>query len=461
MGTWKWKLRWKTPPPSEDRRFLLLSILIGLFTGLLVVCFHITIDYLYWIALGPNRRGLFVTLLAPPLGATAASALVLLVFRAARGSGVNQTKAAVHLNDGLIPPNTVAGKFLACSISIGTGTSLGPEEPALQMGAGVASLLGQRLRMSLESMRMIAPVGAAAGIAAAFNTPITAVLFVMEEVVAGWRSGVLGSIVLAAVSASVVVRSFLGDEPLFGIPPFRLAHPAELLIYAAIGVAGGALSAVFIKLVFLLRHGLAKLPEWSRFVQPGGAGVLVGVAGIWAPEVMGAGYAAIDSALHDQFPWNMLLMLGLLKILVTLICFSAGIPGGMFAPTLFAGAMIGGGLGALARMYFPFPVSASSAYVLVGMGTFFAGVFRAPMTSIFMVFEVSATYVIIVPVMIANTISYLVSRQFQPTAFFEMLAREEGLALPSPEEILHGRPRPAKDDEAAPAPSSGSGPDGT
>lgn len=430
MKAWKWKVRWKAPQATESQRFLLLSILIGVFAGLLVVCFHIAIDYLYWIALGPNRRGFFVTLLAPPLGATVAAALVLLVFRAARGSAVNQTRAAVHLNGGIIPFNAVAGKFLGCSISIGTGSSLGPEDPALQMGAGIASLLGQRFRLSLESMRMIAPVGAAAGIAAAFNTPITAVLFVMEEIVAGWRSSVLGSILLSAVSASVVVRGFLGDEPLFGVPPFRLKHPSELLVYAVIGAAGGVLSAFFIKLVFPLRNALAKLPEWSKFVQPGVAGVLVGMIGITAPEVMGTGYVAIDSALHDQFPWNVLLLLGLLKILATLVCFVAGIPGGLFAPALFAGAMTGGGLGGLAMLYWPFPTSPSSAYVLVGMGTFFAGLFRAPMSSIFMVFELSGSYVIMAPVMIANTIAYLISRHFQPAGFFDLLAREEGLALP-------------------------------
>ena len=160
----------------------------------------------------------------------------------------------------------------------------------------------------------------------------------------------------------------------------------------------------------------------------------VGFIGLFVPEVMGAGYDAIDFALHGRFPWDMLLLLGGAKMLATLLCFSAGVPGGMFAPTLFVGAMIGGGLGGLAQHYLPFPSSAAGAYVLVGMGVFFSGVFRAPMTSIFMVFEVSASYVIILPVMIANTISYFISRSLHPVPFFTMLARQEGVDLPSAEE---------------------------
>ena len=428
---------------GEAERFLLLAILIGLFAGLLVVCFHIAIDFLSWTSIGAiTTRFRYGRLAAPAIGALVSSVLVLKVFRAAQGSGVNQTKAALYISDGHVPASTILGKFIACSISIGSGNSLGPEDPSLQMGAGVASLLGRVFRLERDSMRMIAPVGAAAGIAAAFNTPIAGVLFVMEEIIAAWNGAVVGSILLAAVSAVVVERWFLGNEPLFRVPSFELTHPSELLVYALLGICGGVLSAAFAKLIQLLRHWLETLPPWTRYVQPVIAGLIVGVVGLWLPQVMGAGYDAIDNALHDQFLWRMLLLLGAAKMLVTLVCFSSGIPGGMFAPTLFTGAMIGGGLGALAHLYWPAPVSPASAYVLVGMGTFFAGVFRAPMTSIFMVFEMSASYVIILPVAIASTASYFISRQLQQVPFFTMLARQEGLDLPSAEErravpVLH------------------------
>ena len=186
---------------SEGQRFLLLAILIGIFAGLLVVCFHIAIDFLSWYSLGAlSGRYRFGRLISPTLGALVATWLATRVFPAARGSGVNQTKAALYISDGMVPASTVAGKFLACSIAIGTGNSLGPEDPSLQMGAGVASLLGRMFHLGRKNMRLIAPVGAAAGIAAAFNTPITGVIFVMEEVVASWNASVVGSIVLSAVS---------------------------------------------------------------------------------------------------------------------------------------------------------------------------------------------------------------------------------------------------------------------
>lgn len=420
---------------NETQRFLLLAILIGLFAGMMVVCFHIAIDFISWSSLGALAgRFRFGRLIAPTLGALAATVLATRVFPSARGSGVNQTKAALYISDGVVPFSTVGGKFLACSISIGTGNSLGPEDPSLQMGAGVASLLGRMFHLGRKQMRLVAPVGAAAGIAAAFNTPISGVLFVMEEVMGAWNAEALGSIVLAAVSAVVVMRWFLGNEPLFRVPAFELLHPSELLVYALIGVIGGLCSALFITLIERVRARLEKLPHRTELVQALAAGLFVGAAGLWLPQVMGAGYDAIDFALHDHFPWTLLLLLGGAKMLVTLCGFSSGVPGGMFAPALFTGAMIGGGLGGLAHHYWPFPTSSASAYVLVGMGTFFAGVFRAPMTSIFMVFEVSATYVIILPVMVANTIAYLISRRLHPTPFFTMLARQEGIDLPSAEE---------------------------
>jgi CIC family chloride channel protein len=419
---------------SETQRFLLLSILIGLFAGLVVVCFHVAIERLAWAALGvPPASRRAAALLSPLLGAGLSGLLVRFVFRSAAGSGVNHTKSAIYISDGHIPPGAVAGKFLACSVSIGSGNPLGPEDPALQMGAGLASLLGRAFRLTRDHMRHIAPVGAAAGLAAAFNTPITAVLFVIEEIVAGWNAGVLGSIVLAAVSAVVVARSFLGDQPLFRVPEFTLTHPSELLIYAGIGVLGGLLGAVHARTLTRLRARMLAMSRAARILQPFAAGLVVGACGLAVPEILGAGYPAIDGALHGEFEWPWLFAFAGLKAALVAVAFAAGTPGGLFAPTLFVGAMLGGGVGALAHAYWPAPTSEASAYVLVGMGTFFAAVFRTPMTSIFMVFEVSATYAIIAPVMIANTLAYLVSRTLQHQGVFDIVAQQDGTPLPSPE----------------------------
>jgi chloride channel protein, CIC family len=428
-------LQFRLPSLNETQRFLLLSMLIGSFSGLVVVCFHIAIETANWRLLGVfGESSWYSRVITPAFGAFAAFLLVKHVFPRARGSGVNYTKAALYVSDGHVPFSTVVGKFTACSLSIGSGNPLGPEDPALQMGSGIASLFGRLFKLRREISRLIAPVGAAAGIAAAFNTPITAVLFVIEEVLAGWNAGVLGSIVLSAVSAVVVSRLFLGNEPLFSVPEFQLTHPSELLVYAVIGVVGGLLSVLFVRLISYIHHVQPALPTSVLRYRPLLAGLIVGFAGLLVPEVLGAGYETIDSALHEQFLWGELLSMASVKMLLTLICFSAGVPGGMFAPTLFTGAMAGGGIGALASQFWPFPTSSPSAYVLVGMGTYFAGVFRAPMTSIFMVFEVSANYVIILPVMIANTVAYLISRQLQPRPFFAVIAEQEGMNLPSVEQ---------------------------
>lgn len=431
---------------GETQRFLFLSVVIGIFAGLVVVCFHIAIEYMLWNTVhAMPHPPWWAIVLWPAVGGGVAYGLTARVFPAAKGSGVNSTKAALYVSDGYVPFSAVSGKFIGSTLSIGSGNPMGPEDPALQMGAGIASLLGRLFKLTRGHMRLIAPVGAAAGIGAAFNTPITAVLFVMEEVVAAWSSGALGSIVLAAVSAVVVSRWFLGDDPLYEVPEFALTDYTELLVYAAIGVVGGLLSAWFTRFVVKTRERLSRRSARFRAVLPIGAGLLVGVVGVRIPEILGAGYSAIDSALHDRFPWEFLLLLGALKMISTALCFAAATPGGMFAPTLFIGAMIGGGIGGLAHQYLPFETSPASAYVLVGIGTFFAGLFRAPMTSVFMVFEVSASYVIILPVMVANVISFLVSRSMVHESLFQTVGKQDGLNLPSVEEQRETLPLSVED----------------
>ena len=191
----------------------------------------------------------------------------------------------------------------------------------------------------------MAPVGAAAGLAAAFNAPITAVLFVIEEVIGRWSAGILGAVVLSAISSVVVERWFMGDEPLFRVPLYHLDHAGELLAYAVLGVVGGVASLVFVKVIKHLRPRLRRLPQWSQYVQPGVAGMLIGFIAIWYPQVMGAGYEWIDLAMHNRFPWEVLGIIAGLKLVSTVLSFATGTPGGLFAPVVFMGAMLGGGVG--------------------------------------------------------------------------------------------------------------------
>jgi CIC family chloride channel protein len=420
---------------SEGNLFLLLAIIIGIFSGLAVVCFRIAIEWARLALLGSALSPPHIRVLLVPAGAGLVVAfLVQKFFLAARGSGVNQTKAAVYVFDGYVPFRTVIGKFLTCSIAIGSGQSLGPEDPSLQMGAGIASALGRRLKLSRDKLRLLAPVGAAAGLAAAFNAPISAVLFVIEEVIGTWSASALGAIVLAAVSSAVVMRSFLGGEPMFRVPAYTLGHPAELLAYAVLGIVSGVLSLAFTKIIVIFRPILRAQPEWTHYLQPAAAGLLIGLIGLKIPQSMGAGYPYIDQALHSEYTWQILAILGFAKILTTSLSFVSGTPGGMFAPTLFIGAMIGGAIGGLEHQFFP-QVSASVApFALVGMGTFFAGFMRVPITSVFMVVETTGSYSIVLPVMISNTIAYLISRRYQDVALFDILARQDNMELPSMEE---------------------------
>jgi CIC family chloride channel protein len=420
----------------EDRFFLVLSVFIGVFSGLAVVCFRFAIGWcrLYLLGSGavlsPSRL-----LLAPTLAGLVIAVLVIHFFPQARGSGVNQTKAALYIYNGHIPIRTAIGKFITAALAIGSGHSLGPEDPSLQIGAGLASMMGRQMRLSRDRMRLIAPVGAAAGLAAAFNAPISAVLFVIEEVIGRWTAGILGSVVLSAVSSVVVMRWFLGSESLFRIPAVQLERPSELIAYSILGIVGGLASVLFSSGIATFRPLCKGLPRWTQYFQPALAGLLIGIMGVMgAPQIMGAGYEAMDEAMHGRFTWQFLALLAGLKIIATLLSFVSGTPGGMFAPTLFIGAMLGAAVGGAEHVFLPHLSGSPGTYALVGMGVLFAGFLRAPMTSVFMVLEVSGNYSIIVPVIVANTFAYVISRGLQPIAIFDLLTRQDGLELPSMEE---------------------------
>jgi CIC family chloride channel protein len=423
-------------PAREERLFLLLSIFIGIISGLLVVSFRMAIEWLTVLLQGsapaPHQVRLIIV---PTLVGIVVGFLTRFVFPAVRGSGVNQTKAALYIHNGYISIRTMVGKFLLSALSIGAGFSLGPEDPSLQIGAGVASYISRKVGLSRERLRIFAPVGAAAGLAAAFNAPISAILFVIEEVIGQWTAGVLGSVVLAAVSAVVVARWFWGAEPMFRIPAVTLRDPRELLAYAILGLVGGAFSLLFSKSLGYLRPLLRSRSATSQMLQPAAAGFLVGCIGYFGlPQIMGAGYGVMDQAMHAQFAFKILILLALFKIVATTLSFSSGSPGGVFAPTLFVGAMLGAAVGSAERYFFPHLTGSIGSYALVGMGVLFAAFLRAPLTSVFMVLEVSGNYSIILPVILANTIAYLFARSLEPIPIFELFTHQDGLYLPSMEE---------------------------
>lgn len=415
----------------ETQLFLALSIAVGVLAGLSAVLFALCIDRITRLLFGLEPSA--IRLFAAPVAVSLVTGLLLSrFFPDVRGSGVPQTEAAYHLSGGVIPGRVALGKFLTGVLCIGSGHSMGREGPSVQIGAALASTIGRWVGVSPERVRALVPVGAAGALAAAFNTPVAAVLFSLEEIIGNLNASLIGSAVVASVASVIVERSILGNEPLFHVPAYELVHPAELFIYALLGVFGGVLSLIFCKLLLASRAAFRRLPHATLVIQPAIGGALLGLLLVIRPEVMGVGYDSVDQALNGTVMLQSLLILCSLKLIATVLSYSSGNAGGIFAPTLFIGAMAGGAIGTVAHRLAPFPTAAPGAYALVGMGTLFAGIVRAPMTSVFMVFEITQDYQILVPLMVANLLSFVISRRFQPTPVYHALLRQDGVHLPSP-----------------------------
>jgi CIC family chloride channel protein len=238
--------------------------------------------------------------------------------------------------------------------------------------------------------------------------------------------------VVASVASVVVARSILGNEPLFRVPEYHLQHPAELLAYAVLGIVGGTVSVLFCRGLLGLRRGFQLLPPRTRVVQPALGALFIGALLTVMPQVMGVGYEYVDQALNGGLLLRTMVLLCLLKMTATVVSYASGNAGGIFAPSLYIGAMAGGALGMIVHDVAPFPTADPGAYALVGMGTLFAGIIRAPMTSVFMIFELTQDYQILVPLMVANLLSFLISRRFQPIPVYHALLRQDQVHLPSP-----------------------------
>jgi CIC family chloride channel protein len=433
-GGWRASLRRRLAElrQREGQIFLVLALVIGALTGLVVVAFILLTERLgmrlYPVGGAPWRRLLF-----PVAGSLGIGYLLYQYFPNARGSGVPQTKAALYALEGRITLRTVLGKFFCTSATLASGIPLGREGPSVQVGAGIGSVLGRVLGLRTEQVKRLIPVGAAAAIAAAFNTPLAAVLFALEEIVGDLNAPVMGAVVLASATAWMVLRVSLGDHPLFKVPQYHLVHPAEFAVYAVLGVVGGLISAVFAKLLLGIRERFLRFPIKTRWFQPVAGGLLVGLMGWFVPQVLGVGYGYVGDALNGNMAFKMMLLLVVLKLFAVTTSYASGNAGGIFGPALFIGAMLGGSVGTVAHHFFPAYTATPGAYALVGMGAVFAGVVRAPMTSVLMIFEMTQDYAVIVPLMIANLVSLFIASRLQHEPIYEALAAQDGIHLPTAE----------------------------
>jgi len=413
----------------EEQVFLVLTLLIGAIVGLTVVAF-IEITGHFGAQLYPPYAAAWRRLLVPVAGSLVMGYLLYKYFPDARGSGVPQTKAALYARGGFISLSTVVGKFFCTSLTLASGIPLGREGPAVQVGGGIASVLGRALGLRPEKVKALLPVGAAAAVAAAFNTPLAAVLFALEEVVGDMHAPVLGSVVLASATSWGVLRLLLGNEPLFQVPQYQLVNAWELVAYGMLGIAGGLVSAAFTQLLLRLREWFKRQPAKTVWFQPVAGGLVVGIMGWFVPSVMGVGYQYVGDVLNDSLTLKLMLTLLVLKLVATAVSYASGNAGGIFGPSLFLGAMLGGAVGSVAQYFFPGNVASPGAYALVGMGAAFAGIIRAPMTSVVMIFEITRDYAVIVPLMLANLVSYFISSRLQKEPIYEVLADQDGIHLP-------------------------------
>src|ERR1700690_4509086 len=243
----------------------------------------------------------------------------------------------------------------------------------------------------------------------------------------------MGAVVLASATAWMVLRVFLGDHPLFKVPQYQLIHPAEFAVFAVLGVAGGVVSAAFTKILLGIRARFLRFPLKTVWFQPVAGGLVVGLMGWFVPQVLGVGYGYVGEALNGRMAFQLMALLVVLKLLAVTTSYATGNAGGIFGPSLFIGAMLGGTLGTVAHHFFPAYTATPGAYALVGMGAAFAGIVRAPMTSVLMIFEMTQDYAVIVPLMIANLVSLFISSRFQKQALYEALAVQDGIHLPTAE----------------------------
>ncbi len=422
-----------TPAARQEVLAVLVAALIGLSAGLLVVWLRVAIDGLRvllhsrWLA-GPR------IVLAPVLGGLIA-AVLLQKFSKLHSGAITDTKASLYLNNGYISPRSTIAEFLSSALAIGAGHPLGPEDPLLRVGAGLGSFLGRTFRLPRERLAHLAPVGAAAGIAGALNAPLAAVLFVIEAVIGSWTSPAqIGLVVLGSLSSVAVVRYFLGSQPLFRMPAIH-GSPREIAGYLILGLIGGLAGLLLCQLIRLLRQRIKPLPDWTYSLQVAMVGILVGAAAYFGlPQVMGPGYDILGQLMYGQLGWKLLVLLAAMKLLLAALSFATRTPGGIIAPTLFIGAMLGAATIALQHLFTGHATASAPAFVLLGMGALLAAVLRTPLAAILLVVEFSGSNSMIAPAVVVVGTSWLLAVAVQRHSLFESLMKLDGICLPEVEE---------------------------
>ncbi|MCH8851316.1 MAG: chloride channel protein [Planctomycetes bacterium] len=421
---------------SEHIYMVLVALLIGLGGGLFAVGFRkliglgntvawhnsaYTLDYI-------RQLPWWWKIAAPSLGGLLCGIIVHYFAREAKGHGVPEVMEAVALQGGRIRPRIVVAKMLASAICIASGGSVGREGPIVHIGSAFGSTIGQWLHIGERRLRTLVGCGVAAGIAATFNAPIAGALFAVEIVLADFGVMQFSPIVISSVAATVVGRHFLGDVPAFVVPRYAVININELFAYALLGILAGLAAQAFVRLLYFTEDLFDRPQVWAPLKTLIG-GALVGVIGLWFPEIFGVGYEAIGDALHGNMVWHLLLVLVVVKIVAVSITIGSGGSGGIFAPSLFIGAMVGGALGTVVHSMWPASTAGVGAYALVGMAAVVAGTTHAPITAIVIIFELTADYKIMLPLMISSIIATLLATRMQTGSIYTIKLLRRGLDI--------------------------------
>jgi CIC family chloride channel protein len=427
---------------NEHTIMAVLAVAVGLAGGFGAVGFRYLIDFFQNLAYGSSEELLNVVLAlpwylkvwVPAAGGLVVGPLVYFFAREAKGHGVPEVMEAVALKGGVIRKRVVFVKILASAISISTGGSVGREGPIVQIGSAIGSALGQVLKVSQDRMRTLVGCGAAAGIAATFNAPIAGAMFALEVVLGEFGLATFSPIVISSVVATAVSRAFLGDIPAFIVPAYELVSVWEFPMYLVLGIFCAMVGVAFTRGLYRVEDLFDdfKFPEYLKAII---GGMILGAGGFFFPQVLGVGYGAIDLALMQKLAWWLLLVLIVVKILATSITIGSGGSGGIFAPSLFMGAMAGGFFGTVAHQLFPTVTASAGAYSIVGMGAVVSATTHGPLAAILILFEMTGNYKIILPLMLSCIVANLFAGQLMKESIYTLKLVRRGIDIREGKEV--------------------------
>ncbi len=413
---------------TEHTFMIIVAIVIGVFAGFAAIGIRFLIEEISALSFpgygtlleNIESQPWYILLLVPVIGGLIVGPLIYYFAPEAKGHGVPEVMQAILMKGGKIRPRVALVKALASAITIGTGGSVGREGPIIQIGSSLGSTVGQFFRVPTKRLKTLVGCGAAAGIAAAFNAPIAGALFAVEIILMDFAVAQFSPIVISSVMATVISHAFEGNFAAFQVPAYEVASPYEIGFYFILGGISGIVSYLFIKVLYYSEDLFDEKIKFPEPLKPIIGGIAIGLMALVFPQVMGVGYDTINDALHGNIVWDIAFILIFLKILSTALTLGTGGSGGIFAPSLFMGAVLGAFFGSIVHSLFPDITGSPGAYALVAMGGLVAGTTRAPITAIIIVFELTNDYRIILPLMITCIMSTILSSKLSRESIYTL-----------------------------------------